>query len=189
MRTTENGAIIIPTEVTTARLRLRRWLPSDREPFAAMNADPRVMEFLPELLTREKSDAVADRIEVHFLQHGFGLFAVEILGQAPFAGFVGLATPRFEATFTPCVEIGWRLAAEFWNQGYATEAARAVLEFGFRDLRLSEIVSFTVPANQRSRRVMEKLGMRHNPTEDFDHPLLPKDHRLSRHVLYRITFP
>lgn len=178
-----------PLEITMPRLRLRPWRASDREPFAAMNADPRVMEFLPELLTREKSDALADRIEAHFAQHGFGLFAVEILGQAPFAGFVGLSIPRFEAAFTPCVEIGWRLAAEFWNQGYATEAARAVLEFGFRDLRLSEIVSFTATINLQSRRVMEKLGMTHDPADDFNHPLLPSDHRLSRHVLYRAKPP
>lgn len=177
------------TLITTPRLRLRHWLPTDREPFAAMNADPRVMQFLPEPLTRQKSDAMADRIETHFAQHGFGLFALELPGEAAFAGFVGLSIPRFEAAFTPCVEIGWRLAAEFWNRGYATEAARAVLEFGFRDLRLPEIVSFTVPANHRSRRVMEKLGMTHNPAEDFDHPLLPPDHQLSRHVLYRMANP
>jgi len=111
---------------------------------------------------------------------------VEIKGRAPFAGFIGLAIPRFESRFTPCVEIGWRLAAEFWGQGYATEGARAALAFGFESLQLAEILSFTVPENLRSRRVMEKLGMAHDPQNDFDHPLLPAGHRLSRHVLYSI---
>lgn len=177
------------TEIRTERLQLRRWMVADREPFAAMNADPRVMEFLPRLLTREESDGLAERINAHFSQHGFGLFALEIPGVTPFAGFVGLSIPRFETAFTPCVEIGWRLAADFWNRGYATEAARAVLEFGLRDVQLSEIVSFTVPANYRSRRVMERLNMTHDPADDFDHPLLPMSHPLSRHVLYRFRSP
>jgi ribosomal-protein-alanine N-acetyltransferase len=174
------------TDLTTPRLRLRRWQACDREPFAALNADPRVMEHFPALLTRAESDALADRIEAHFAQHGYGLWAVEILGGAPFIGFVGLSYPRFEARFTPCVEIGWRLAAEHWGHGYATEAARAAVAYGFEALGLAEILSFTVPANVRSRRVMEKLGMRHDPAEDFDHPLLPPGHPLSRHVLYRL---
>lgn len=177
------------TEIQTPRLKLREWKPSDRDPFAVINTDPRVMQFLPRPLTREESDALVDRISVHFTQHGFGLFALELLGVTPFAGFVGLSIPRFESTFTPCVEIGWRLAADFWGRGYATEAARSVLQFGFEDLHLPEIVSFTVPANQRSRRVMEKLNMTHDPAEDFDHPLLPREHPLSRHVLYRYRRP
>jgi RimJ/RimL family protein N-acetyltransferase len=173
-------------ELHTERLRLRRWLPTDLEPFAALNADERVMEFLPFQVDRETSDALAARIEAHFDAHGFGLWAVEVPGVAPFAGFVGLSVPRFEAHFTPCVEIGWRLAAEHWGRGYAAEGARAALRFGFEVAKLREIVSFTVPANQRSRRVMEKLGMTRDPADDFDHPALAAGDPLRRHVLYRI---
>ena len=176
----------LPPEIRTDRLLLRRWRNADCEPWAAMNADPRGMEFFPALLTREESDRRADRIEAHFEKHGFGLWAVEIPGVVPFAGFIGLCHPHFEAHFTPCVEIGWRLAAEQWDQGYATEGARAALAFGFEDLQLVEIVSFTVPQNVRSRRVMEKLGMSHDPRDDYDHPILPKEHPLCRHVLYRM---
>jgi len=118
-------------------------------------------------------------------QRGFGLWAVEITGFAPFAGFVGLNVPRFESHFTPCVEIGWRLSREFWHRGYATEGARAALTFGFDTLGLNEIVSFTAPSNAASRRVMEKIGMRRNPDDDFDHPLVPEGHPIRRHVLYR----
>jgi RimJ/RimL family protein N-acetyltransferase len=178
--------VTLPLELRTQRLLLRRWRPEDRAPFAALNADPRVMEHFPGLLSREESDALAARIEMHFEQHGFGLWALEIPSVTPLAGFVGLNTPRFEAHFTPCVEIGWRLAAEHWGRGYATEAARAALMFGFEKLGLREIVSFTATANVRSRRVMEKLGMTHDPADDFDHPALPPGHRLRRHVLYRI---
>jgi len=176
----------LPEELRTARLRLRRWRPTDAEPFAALNADPRVMEHFPALLSREESDILVRRIEDRFDQRGFGLWAVEIMGVTPFAGFVGLSVPHFETAFTPCVEIGWRLAAEFWGHGFATEGARAALNFGFESLGLYEIVSFTVPANLRSRRVMEKLGMIHHRADDFDHPLLPVGHPLRRHVLYRI---
>ncbi len=172
-------------ELETPRLRLRLWRPEDRAAFAALNADPRVVEFLPGPLSRAESDAVADRIAAHFAEHGFGLWAVEIPGVASFAGFIGLARPRFTAPFTPCVEIGWRLAAEHWGRGYATEGARAALAFGLERLGLAEIVSLTVPENQRSRRVMEKLGLTRDPAEDFDHPLLPEGHLLRRHVLYR----
>ncbi len=175
----------LPHELRTDRLLLRRWRQEDRDAFARMNCDPRVMEFFPKVLTREESDAIADRIESHFAEHGFGLWAVEIPGATPFAGFVGLSIPRFEAHFTPCIEIGWRLAAETWNQGYATEGARAALDFAFSHLGVDEIVSFTVPANARSRRVMEKIGMTHDAKDDFDHPVLPEGHLLRRHVLYR----
>jgi len=175
-----------PAEIRTARLLMRRWRAEDRPAFASLNADPRVMEFLPKTLSREESDATVDRIETHFAEHGFGLWAVEIPGVTPFAGFIGLAIPRFTAPCMPCVEIGWRLAAEYWNRGYATEGARAVLDYGFGPLGLAEIVSFTVPDNIRSRRVMEKIGMSRSPAEDFDHPLLPPGHRLRRHVLYRV---
>jgi RimJ/RimL family protein N-acetyltransferase len=177
---------MLSPELTTERLLLRRWKPADRTAFALLNADPRVVEYLPAALSRDASDQLADRIEAHFAQHGFGLWAVEVPGVSPFAGFVGLAIPRFEAHFMPCVEIGWRLAAEHWGRGYATDGARAALAFGFRELGLDEIVSFTVPDNVRSRRVMEKIGMSHNPADDFDHPVLPEGHRLRRHVLYRL---
>ncbi len=174
----------LPREIRTDRLRLRRWREADRAPFAALNADPRVMEHFPAALDRAASDALADRIDRHFAEHGFGLWAVEVPGAAPFAGFVGLSIPRFAAHFTPCVEVGWRLAVECWGCGYATEAARATVAFGFAHLDLDEIVSFTVPANARSRRVMERLGMTHDPADDFDHPAVTA--RLRRHVLYRI---
>jgi RimJ/RimL family protein N-acetyltransferase len=177
----------LPRELRTDRLLLRWWRPDDRELFARLNADPRVMEHFPKILTQDESDAIADRIEAHFAQHGFGLWAVEIPGVTPFAGFIGLSVPKFEAHFTPCIEIGWRLAAETWNRGYATEGARAALDFAFTHLATPEIVSFTVPNNLRSRRVMEKIGMTHNPTDDFDHPALPEGHPLRRHVLYRIA--
>jgi RimJ/RimL family protein N-acetyltransferase len=176
-----------PMELRTARLRLRQWQSSDRAPFAEMNADPRVMEHFSETLSREDSDALAALFETNLEQHGFGLWAVEITDVAPFAGFVGLSAPAFDAHFTPCTEIGWRLAAEHWGHGYATEGARAVLALGFESLGLGEIVSFTVPGNFRSRRVMEKIGMVCSAADDFDHPRLPEGHRLRRHVLYRMT--
>jgi RimJ/RimL family protein N-acetyltransferase len=176
-------------ELRTDRLRLRRWLPADRDPFAAINADPAVMEYFPATLSREESDALATRIEAHFDRHGFGLWAVETPGVAQFAGFVGLSVPAFNAHFTPCVEIGWRLAVEHWGRGYATEAARAVLTSGFETLGLSEIVSFTVPGNLTSRRVMERIGMVHDPADDFDLPTPPEGHPFRRHVLYRMAKP
>jgi RimJ/RimL family protein N-acetyltransferase len=173
--------------IRTERLLLRRWRDEDRAPFAAMNADVRVVEHLPGPMSREQSDALVDRIEANFASRGFDVFAVEVAATGEFAGFVGLTVPRFEAAFTPCVEIGWRLAPGLWGRGYATEAARASLAFGFERLALAEVVSFTVPANLRSRRVMERIGMTHDPREDFDHPVLPEGHRLRRHVLYRIA--
>lgn len=152
-----------------------------------MNADPRVMEHFPKLLTRPESDAMAARIDRYFDERGFGLWAVEVVGGARFIGFVGLAAPVFTAPFTPCVEVGWRLARDAWGFGYATEAAKEALRMGFEKLNLSEIVSFTVPANQRSRRVMERLGMKRDPNDDFNHPSLPEGHHLRRHVLYRLS--
>lgn len=144
------------------------------------------MEFLPQALTREESDTLATRICEHFDRYGFGLWAVEVKGGAQFIGFIGLSVPRFEAHFTPCVEVGWRLAYEHWGKGYATEGARAAVAFGFDELGLDEIVSFTVPEHQHSRRVMERIGMTHSSTDDFDHPGLSEGHRLRRHVLYRL---
>ena len=169
----------------TQRLLLRRWREDDRASFAALNADPEVMEHFPATMTRAESDAFADRIATHLDEVGWGLWAVEVVATGQFIGFTGLAVPRFEAHFTPAVEIGWRLARSAWGHGYATEAARGVLEFGFSDLELSEIVSFTAVDNRRSRAVMERVGMTHDPADDFDHPLLPEGHRLRRHVLYR----
>jgi RimJ/RimL family protein N-acetyltransferase len=174
-------------EIQTDRLVLRRWTADDLAPFAAMNADPRVMEYFPACLTREESDDMAARIEARFDELGFGLWAVEIRSVVRFAGYVGLTVPRFESHFTPCVEMGWRLAAQYWGCGYATEAALAAVAAGFYRLRLKEIVAFTVPANVRSRRVMEKIGMTRNPGDDFDHPRVPEGHPLRRHVLYRIN--
>jgi RimJ/RimL family protein N-acetyltransferase len=174
-------------ELQTSRLRLRRWRVDDREPFAAMNADPKVMKYFRARLTPGESDSFVTRIEEHFSQNGFGVWAVEIPNVTPFAGYIGLWVPRFQAPFTPCVEIAWRLAAEYWNRGYATEGAQAALTFGFEVLGLDEIVSFTVPSNLPSRRVMEKIGMTRNPADDFDHPELPEEHALRRHVLYRAS--
>ena len=177
----------VPETLFGDRIRLRRWRDEDRVPFAAMNADPRVMEFFPTTLSRAESDALADRIEAHFGRHGFGLWAVEVPGVAPFTGFTGLSVPRFEAPFMPCVEIGWRLAVAHWGNGYATEAARLALDCGFRTLGLAEIVSFTAATNLRSRGVMERLGLHHDPSDDFDHPSLPEGHPLQQHVLYRLA--
>lgn len=172
--------------MTTDRLILRRWRESDREPFARFNADARVMEFLPGILSVQESNMLADRIEAHFQQHGFGLYAAELRSSGSFIGFVGLSVPSFQAAFTPCVEIGWRLAAAYWKQGLATEGAREIARYGFEILGVPELVSFTVPANTRSIRVMKKLGMSNNPQDDFDHPRLPVGHPLRRHVLYRV---
>ncbi len=176
-------------ELRTERLILRRWRDSDREPFARINADPQVTRFLPNALTRAESDQFIDRIEAHFDEHGFGLWAVEIPSGAPCAGFVGLAVPTFDAPFMPTVEVGWRLHPDSWGHGYATEAGRAAMAFGFEDCGLDEIVSFTAVINQPSRRVMERLGMSHDEYDDFDHPRLEVGHRLRRHVLYRRRRP
>lgn len=171
----------------TDRLLLRHWLPADRAPFARINADPAVVEFLPSPLTRIESDALIDRIESHFEQHGFGLYAAELKSSGECIGFIGLSVPAFDAHFTPCVEIGWRLASGNWGRGLALEGARAVVRHAFHSLNLPALVSFTVPANLRSIRVMEKLGMARDPRDDFDHPRLPESHPLRRHVLYRLA--
>jgi RimJ/RimL family protein N-acetyltransferase len=173
--------------IRTDRLLLRPWRTEDLPAFAAMNADPKVMEHFPAALSKEESESAMARIVSHFATHGFGFWAVEVPGRAPFIGFIGLSIPRFVAHFTPCVEIGWRLAQEHWGRGYATEGARAALLDGFNRLDLDQIVSFSVPTNLRSRRVMEKLGMHTAPDDDFDHPLVPARHRLRRHLLYRLS--
>ena len=170
----------------TPRLVLRPWRDADDEAFAAMFDDPKVMEFLLPA-SRADIDGFLQRIKGHFAEHGFGWWAVEVPGVAPFIGYVGLSVPRFEAPFMPVVEVGWRLASAHWGKGYATEGARAALEAGFTRIGLAEIVSFTVPANTRSIRVMERIGMTRDPAEDFDHPRVPDGHRLKRHVLYRLS--
>jgi ribosomal-protein-alanine N-acetyltransferase len=144
------------------------------------------MEFMPGTLSEAESDLLLDRIEKHIENNGFGLFAAELRGSHPFIGYVGLAIPSFQAAFTPCVEVGWRLSATHWGKGLATEGAREVVRYAFGVLGLAEVVSFTVPGNIRSRRVMEKLGMTHDTVDDFNHPKLPEGHALQRHVLYRL---
>ena len=173
--------------LTTKRLRLRLWRDEDLVAFAALNADPRVMRYMPRLLSRAESDASARRIMEHFSRHGFGLWALEVIGVAEFIGFTGLSVPPFEAHFSPCVEISWRLAHAFWGFGYATEGSRAARDYGLNQLGLKRLVSFTVPANHRSRKVMERLGMSHSPKDDFEHPLLPGGHPLRPHVLYQLA--
>ncbi|MFK7779038.1 MAG: GNAT family N-acetyltransferase [Gimesia sp.] len=169
----------------TSRLILRKWRDSDVAPFAKLNADPRVMKHFPKTLSYEESAQMINQIKSHFDEHGFGLWAIEVKDQQQFAGFIGLSIPQFTTDFTPCVEIGWRLAASFWNQGYASEGAHAALDFGFLHCDLDEIVSFTVPENIASRRVMEKIGMSY--INQFDHPAVSETDPLRNHVLYRIT--
>ncbi len=174
--------------IVTARLVLRSFVPEDLAPFAALNADPRVMEHFPSTLTRTQSDALAGRIVQKWSDHGHGLWAVARLDDDAFIGFVGLAVPNFDACFLPRIEVGWRLAAAHWGQGFAPEAATAALHWGFTHLQPpgDEFVSFTSAGNTKSRRVMEKLGMTHDPADDFDHPAHPGwDGR--RHVLYRLA--
>ena len=171
--------------LASERLLMRPWRPEDRAPFAALNADPRVTATLSGVMTGEASNALADRIAANIDSHGWGLWALEIPGKAPFIGFAGLSRPSFQAAFTPCVEVGWRLAYEHWGHGYATEAGRVAMGFGFAVLDLPEIVSFTTVSNQRSRAVMERLGLKYDAHDDFDHPMLAEDHPLRRHVLYR----
>jgi RimJ/RimL family protein N-acetyltransferase len=175
------------TDLQGPRLILREWRDSDLPAVARMNADPRVMEFMPALLDRATSDALVARQQAAIDSQDFGFWAVEVPDVADFIGFVGLGRPGFVAPFMPCIEIGWQLAYEFWGQGYATEAARIALRYGFSVLGLGEIVSFTAKINERSQRVMRRIGMQHYQAEDFDHPALPPDDRLRRHVLYRLS--
>lgn len=179
----------MPAEPTllTPRLLMRRWRPDDREPLAALNADPEVMRYFPALLTRAESDLMIERIEAAFDRDGFGLWALELRASGELLGFAGLSRATFRAHFTPAVEVGWRLAHFAWGHGYATEAGRASLEFGFTRAGLSEIVSFAAVANARSRAVMERLGLVHDADGDFDHPLLLAGSDLRHHALYRIS--
>lgn len=172
--------------IETKRLILRLWRESDGAPFAELNADHEVMEFLPATLTTAQSDAFVATIRAHWDEHGYGLWAVELKDGTPFIGYVGLAKVHFEAHFAPAVEIGWRLSRAAWGAGFASEAARAALAFAFDTLSLDQVVSFTVPANRRSLGVMERIGLRHDGADDFDHPSMPDGHPLQRHVLHRL---
>lgn len=176
--------------VETKRLVLRTFKESDCDAMTLINQDRKVMEYFPAIGDRKQTIAHIKRIMDHQQQYGYSLYAVEIKLTQEVIGFVGLlhrTKEEFDAHFMPSTEIGWRLASQHWNQGYATEAARAILDYAFKQLNLSEIVSFTVPQNNASRRVMEKIGLHRNPKDDFYHPKINKDNRLSRHVLYRLT--
>jgi RimJ/RimL family protein N-acetyltransferase len=181
----------VPVALRTPRLLLREWRDEDREPFAAMSADTAVMEHLVPFPDRAAMDAWVAAARAHWGEHGFGQWVVEIPGEAPFVGVVGLSRLRWALPFAPAVEAAWRIARLFWGKGYATEAAGAAVNDGFSRLGLDEIVAFTVPQNRASRRVMERLGMSRDPVEDFDfeHPRLPPGHPLRRHVLYRLRRP
>jgi len=172
--------------ITTDRLVLRRWRDEDRGPFAALNADPDVMRFFPRPLTREESDRLIERVEARFESDGIGLWAVERREDGRFLGFTGLAPATFEASFTPAVEVGWRFARSAWGHGYATEAGRAALRFGFEVRDLERVLSWTSVLNVPSIAVMERLGMHRDPADDFDHPLIAPGDPLRRHVLYRL---
>jgi RimJ/RimL family protein N-acetyltransferase len=176
-----------PVTLRGPRVLLRQWEERDRPSFAELNADPVAMEFFPSTLTREQSDAMVDRLRAVIDEKGWGFWCLEIDGHC--AGFTGLNVPTFDAPFMPAVEIGWRMLPRYWGHGYATEAARLALDYGFGVLSASEIVAFTAPGNRRSRAVMERLGMRRDVAGDFDHPRVPPGNPLRRHVLYRISSP
>lgn len=176
---------VAPT-LRTPRLLLREWRDEDRDALRALNADPEVMRCLLGPMSPAASDAMLDLMRAHFEEHGFGFWALELVDGPPLIGLAGLGKPRFDAHFMPAVEVGWRLARDYWGKGYATEAAEAALDFAFTRLDLDEVVAFTVPANSRSQAVMRRVGMKHDPADDFDHPTLIEGHPLRRHVLYRI---
>lgn len=178
-----------PPDLLTERLRLRQWEESDREPFAALNADPEVMRHFPSPLTRAESEDLVDRLAAGIAERGWGLWCVVRLDTGEPIGFTGLSVPRFDGAFTPCVEVGWRLARVSWGQGFATEAARAALDVAFGEIGLEEVVSFTAEGNNRSRAVMARLGMVHDASDDFDHPWIAAGDPLRRHVLYRLARP
>ena len=184
----ESGGIPL-VEPRTERLWLRQWRDDDWAPFAALNADTEVMRYFPSTLDERESNAFAYRNAALLEVYGYGLWAVEERASGEFVGMVGLNQPQWQARFTPCTEVGWRLARSAWGHGYATEAARAALAVAFGPLGLDEVVSFTAVANARSRAVMERLGMTHDPAEDFDHPKLDADSPVRRHVLYRLSRP
>lgn len=176
--------------ITTERLILRQWSDEDLEPFAELNKDPLVREFFFGLLTKEQSDEQVKIFSEYIKNKNYGFFAASLKSTGEFIGCIGLIDVLFQSDFnkdSPAVEIGWRLALNHWGKGYATEGAKAALQYGFENLNLNEIVALTTPKNLRSRHVMEKIGMQHNPIDDFDHPRVPKNHPLLRHVLYRIS--
>jgi RimJ/RimL family protein N-acetyltransferase len=175
---------IAPPEILTANGRLRRVVKGDLSAFSEMNADPRVMGFFPRPWSFEESHAALERIEIGFSERGFGIYALEF--DKEFAGIVGLSVPTFEAYFTPCIEILWRLLPRFWGKGLVSEAGTAVLQMAFQTLRMPEIVAFTAEGNLRSIRVMERLGMERDQRVYFDHPAVTEI-RLQRYVLYRTT--
>ena len=177
------GATVIRTE----RLVLRGWQDEDRDAFAALNADPEVMEHFVAVYDRVRSDAEAEVMAANLVHDGWGQWAVTLPEDDRFLGFTGLDVVDFPASWTPATEIGWRFARHAWGHGYATEAAQAVLSYAFLELSLDEVVSFTATTNLRSQRVMERLGMHHDPADDFDHPRVPAGHHLRRHVLYRLS--
>jgi RimJ/RimL family protein N-acetyltransferase len=178
----------VTPRLITQRLLMREWRDDDRPAYADLNADTVVMEHFPGTLTASQSWEMVDRMRDAWETRGFGLWAVDVADTKQFIGFVGLASPTWDAPFTPCVEVGWRLARHAWGHGYAPEAAAAAIAWGFENLDLprDQVVSFTTVGNTKSRRVMEKLGMLHDPADDFDHPLLP-DWAGRRHVLYRLS--
>ncbi len=190
-----SGHTHVPPELLTgARVRLRQWKASDLPQLAALNADPEVMRHFPAMLVREQSDAHAARMRALIEERGWGFWALDVLGhvlgpanEPQFAGFVGLHTPQAELPFSPCVEVGWRLARPYWGHGLASEAARLALRVGFELLHLDEIVSFTALENVRSQRVMQRLGMHMSAADHFDHPAVPAGHRLRPHCLYRLS--
>lgn len=175
--------------IKTKRLVLRQWTDDDLPQFAVMNADPEVMEYFPAPLSTEKSNQLAERIRIELQEKEYGFWAVEVQGGAPFIGFIGLHRTNFDAPFCPCVEIGWRLAKEHWGNGYASEGAKASLEYAFNNLQLPEVLSFTAETNKRSQKVMEKIGMKQDPSGSFDHPMVPDAHPIKPHVLYRLKNP
>ncbi len=176
------------TQLETNRLILRPWRDSDVAGFAALNADPEVMRYFPAPMSRAESDAFAGRIRADMAARGWGLWAVEVVDGAPFIGFVGLSPAVFAAHFTPAMEVGWRLSRDAWGHGYATEAARAAVAYGFETLGCDEIVSFTAGINTPSRRVMERIGMTRDTDGDFEHPKVPPGSPLRSHVLYRLGY-
>lgn len=174
-------------ELRTERLLLRQWRESDRAPFARLNGDPVVMEHFPSTLDENQSDVLAELVDIGLAERDYGLWAVEVVDGPEFIGFVGLSSPTWQATFTPCIEVGWRLDRPHWGHGYATEAAAEVLRYGFQDLGLAEIVSFATLTNLPSYAVMKRLGMHRDPAEDFDHPNIAAGDPLCRHLLCRVT--
>lgn len=177
----------MPIILETERLILRAWHDDDLELMLDINQDPKVMEYFPSVLGLAETDLLIQKIRKHYDEHGFTLYAVERKDTHEFIGFIGLLSVGFEAKFTPAFEIGWRLSSEHWGQGFAPEGAQAVLDYAFNELDIPEIVSFTTVGNLKSRRVMEKIGLTHNPDDDFEHPKLPDDSPLKRHVLYKLT--